>query len=69
MSDQLKLDDLFAAPTKPSEPKPPIAGFVGYDEAGRFVHYCHCGKWATFGVGVSMKENKFGRWFCGAHKP
>ena len=29
-------------------------GFVGYDKAGHFVHYCHCGKWGAHGDGVSL---------------
>lgn len=70
------MDDLFAALAEPAEipqaaeAKPaarPTAGFVGYDKAGRFVHFCSCGAWASYGIGV--KEDKHGQWFCAACKP
>jgi hypothetical protein len=27
-----------------------------------FVHYCHCGKWGSFGY-------PDGKWYCGKHRP
>jgi hypothetical protein len=45
------------------------SGFVGYDKAGRFIHYCHCGKWGSFGVGVALNKDQLGTWFCPEHKP
>jgi hypothetical protein len=44
-------------------------GFVGYDEERHFIHYCHCGEWGSFGVGVSTREGKLGRWYCMEHRP
>jgi hypothetical protein len=45
-------------------------GFVGYDEAGRFEHYCEvCNAEASFGFGVSLRAGELGRWFCARHKP
>ena len=45
-------------------------GFVGFDEAGRFVHYCpECGAWGSFGFGVFPNRGQLGTWYCGAHKP
>jgi hypothetical protein len=35
------------------------------DTDGRFIHYCcRCGKEASFGFGVSLREGKFGTWYC-----
>jgi hypothetical protein len=34
-----------------------------------FVHYCHCGKWGSFGHGVSLLRGVEGTWFCGEHRP
>jgi hypothetical protein len=42
-------------------------GFVGYDADGRFVHYCHCGAWGAFGVGVALHKGKLGTWRCREH--
>ena len=45
-------------------------GFVGFDEAGRFVHYClECGAWGSFGFGFFPRRGQLGTWYCGAHKP
>jgi hypothetical protein len=46
------------------------AGFVGFDEQGRFVHYCFCGAWGAFGFGTNRKADPpdLGRWYCGEHK-
>jgi hypothetical protein len=51
---------------KPDEPLPPQPY---YDEHGRFIHYCHCGKWGTHGVGYFPREGKLGRWYCREHRP
>ena len=59
-----------AVPYKLRNVGPTRAGFAGYDDEGRFVHYCHCGKWADgVGYGVDLRNNKFGTWFCDDHKP
>lgn len=50
--------------TKPKVDPNPMAGFVGYDEAGRFLHYCRCGNWATIGTDVSLKDGQLGQWSC-----
>jgi hypothetical protein len=34
-----------------------------------FEHYCHCGKWAAWGFGVSILRNEPGQWFCREHIP
>lgn len=44
-------------------------GFVGYDKDGHFVHYCHCGKWGSHGVGVRLLKDQLGTWYCAEHKP
>jgi hypothetical protein len=40
-----------------------------YDEAGRFIHYCWCGKWGDFGFGVKASQGKLGQWYCREHRP
>jgi hypothetical protein len=48
----------------------PIApGFVSYDKDGHFVHYCHCGKWGSFGHRVSLHNSNLGVWYCREHRP
>jgi hypothetical protein len=32
-------------------------------------HYCHCGKWGSFGLDVSLRKGWTGTWYCGAHYP
>lgn len=32
-------------------------------------HYCHCGAWGSFGIGVHLKIGRVGRWFCWEHRP
>jgi hypothetical protein len=44
-------------------------GFVGYDDDGNFVHYCHCGKWGAFGVGYFPRKGELGKWYCLEHRP
>jgi len=46
-----------------------LAGFVGYDPEGHFVHYCWCGEWGSFGVGCFLLRGKLGTWFCREHRP
>lgn len=43
-------------------------GFVGYDQKGRFLHYCHCGAWASHGVNVHLRSGQLGHWRCPAHR-
>jgi hypothetical protein len=49
-----------------ASPKP---GYVGFDDKGRFVHYCHCGAEASFGYGVDLRYGKLGQWYCAEHRP
>jgi hypothetical protein len=44
-------------------------GFVGYDDAGRFVHYCWCGAWGAHGRGVKMRADELCKWHCEEHRP
>jgi len=46
-----------------------MPGFVGYDENDLFSHYCHCGKWGSFGFGVQLRKDKLGKWYCAEHAP
>lgn len=39
----------------------------GFDEEGRFLHYCHCGKWGSRGTGVSLLKGRLGKWYCADH--
>lgn len=43
------------------------AGFVGYDEGGHFVHYCHCGKWGSHSIGAFVLRGQLGTWYCAEH--
>lgn len=43
-------------------------GFVGYDAADRFVHYCHCGAWGAFGFNVALCNDRLGTWHCREHR-
>lgn len=40
---------------------------IGFDEHGRFLHYCHCGEWGSRGVGVRLLKGQLGTWYCPAH--
>ena len=40
-----------------------------FDEAGRFIHYCWCGKCGSFGVGCVLREGKLGKYYCAEHRP
>jgi hypothetical protein len=44
---------------------PPLA--LSFDTP--FVHQCHCGKWGSFGYGVSLRHGKPGTWYCAEHRP
>jgi hypothetical protein len=33
------------------------------------LHYCHCGKWGSFGYGVCLRKGQEGVWYCEEHKP
>ena len=33
-----------------------------------FMHYCHCGKWGSFGYGVDLLHGKIGTWYCREHR-
>jgi len=46
-----------------------LAGYIGLDAGGRFVHYCRCGQFAPYGFGYFPKEGELGKWFCREHKP
>lgn len=34
-----------------------------------FEHYCHCGKWASFGYNVFLLQGRKGDWYCRMHRP
>jgi hypothetical protein len=40
-----------------------------FDGAGRFIHYCWCGKWGSFGVDCFPREGKLGKYYCAEHRP
>jgi hypothetical protein len=42
---------------------------IGFDEHGRFLHYCHCGAWGSRGVGFSFLKGMLGTWYCAEHAP
>jgi hypothetical protein len=44
-------------------------GFAGYDGAGRFVAYCHCGEEAPFGYDCFPGKGQMGTHYCREHKP
>lgn len=46
-----------------------LAGFVGYDVEGHFLHYCHCGKEGGFGFGSFPNKGELGTYYCAEHKP
>jgi hypothetical protein len=47
-----------------------MSSFVGYDDAGHFVHGCEvCGIDAPFGYRVALRKGELGRWFCREHRP
>jgi hypothetical protein len=46
------------------------AGLVGHDKKhGHFIHYCHCGRDASFGHDVHLSKGQFGVWYCMEHNP
>lgn len=34
-----------------------------------FLHHCWCGKWGAYGVGVSLRRDRLGKWYCREHLP
>jgi hypothetical protein len=52
---------------RPQESADARAGKAYYKDL-HFLHYCHCGKWGSFGTGVSLKDERLGTWLCGEHK-
>jgi hypothetical protein len=40
-----------------------------FDPYGRFIHKCSCGRDASFGFGVWLREGKLGTWYCAECKP
>lgn len=55
-----------AAPPPPKEPAPSNAGFDG----DLLVHVCNvCGGTAPYGIGVAMRNDELGLWYCGRHLP
>lgn len=52
---------------KAGEDAPP--SFVGYDHEGRFIHFCHCGKWGAYSVGYFPAKGRYGVWYCKEHRP
>ena len=34
-----------------------------------FTHKCHCGRWGSYGYGVTLHKGKEGNWYCLTHKP
>ena len=37
---------------------------------GAFLHFCcECGRFAAFGYSVRLTVGRFGRWYCGEHRP
>jgi hypothetical protein len=41
-----------------------------FNADGHFIHRCcKCGDLALFGVGVNLRKDKLGTWFCAQCKP
>ena len=40
-----------------------------YDEAGRFIHKCWCGKDGSFGIGCFPRADKLGLFYCLEQRP
>ena len=40
-----------------------------YDDHGRLIKQCWCGKEGVFGYGVSLRQGKFGTHYCSEHWP
>jgi hypothetical protein len=40
------------------------------EENGLLLHFCvECGCFGRFGVGVSVRRGRIGRWYCSEHRP
>ena len=63
------ISELLAEVKRRQAPETFAPGFVGYNRAGHFVHFCQCGVWGGFGYGVSVRTGKLGTWYCAEHNP
>jgi hypothetical protein len=53
----------------PEEPCAARRGLV-VEENGVLLHFCvACGRFGRFGLGVSLRQGRMGRWYCGEHRP
>jgi hypothetical protein len=53
-------------------PEQPCASRCGLvvEENGALLYFCvECGRFGRFGVGVSLRQGRTGRWYCGEHRP
>jgi hypothetical protein len=40
------------------------------EDNGRLLHFCvECGRFGRFGVGVSVRRGRMGKWYCNEHRP
>jgi hypothetical protein len=40
------------------------------EEGGALLHFCiQCGRFGSFGLGVSLRRGQMGRWYCREHRP
>ena len=46
-----------------------LAGYVGYDVEGHFIHNCHCGKEGGWGFDSFPNKGILGTYYCREHKP
>lgn len=66
----------------PERVMPPVNGEPGLEQPyaerrgrvqeleGVLLHFCgKCGAYGAFGYGVSLRNGRQGRWYCGAHRP
>jgi hypothetical protein len=54
------------------DPEQPCASRRGLvvEENGALLHFCvECGRFGHFGVDVSLRQGRTGRWYCGEHRP
>jgi hypothetical protein len=57
--------------TEPSLEQPCVSRCGRVQQVGGiFLHFCaHCGSFAPFGFGVSLRTGDVGRWYCTRHRP
>ncbi len=55
--------------TNPTDDASPAHPEAYYDEQGRFIKQCWCGKEGAFGYGVSLRQGKLGTYYCSEHWP